>query len=53
MSPFFAANVLGVFFGEARVRLSHLSSLSLTEVSFHDAVEEMNDDLNLTRLGSL
>ena len=50
---FFAENVLGVFSGEARVILPHLSSLSLSEVSFEAAAEEMQHALNITQLCSL
>lgn len=50
---FFAENVLGIFSGESRVILPHLSSLSLSEVSFEAAVEEMQHVLNITQLRSL
>lgn len=50
---FFATDVLGMFPGEARVILPHLSSLSLSQVSFQAAVKEMQHALNVTRLVSL
>ena len=50
---FFARNVLSAFPGEARVILPRLSYLSLSDVSFQAATEEMQYALNITRLTTL
>lgn len=48
-----AKEVFSKFPGEAKLILPHLSSLSLSEVSFQAAAEEMRSVLNITRLSSL
>ena len=50
---FFAKDILGLFPGDEKTILPHLSTLSLSAVSFQDATEEMLHALNICRLRSL
>ena len=50
---FFAQDILGLVPGDEKTILPHLSTLSLSAVSFQDVTEEMLHALNICRLCSL